>query len=65
MDNLQNDYSIIFSHVQKAYGSNVVINDLNLNIRKGERLILLGYNVPIVIDSLRESIESDMDMKRV
>lgn len=42
MDNLQNDYSIIFSHVQKAYGSNVVINDLNLNIRKGERLILLG-----------------------
>ena len=35
MDNLQNDYSIIFSHVQKAYGSNVVINDLNLNIRKG------------------------------
>ena len=41
MDNLQNDYSIIFSHVQKAYGSNVVINDLNLNIRKGERLILL------------------------
>jgi len=23
------------------------------------------YNVPIVIDSLRESIESDMDMKRV
>lgn len=42
MDNLQNDYSIIFSHVQKAYGSNVVINDLNLEIQKGERLILLG-----------------------
>lgn len=42
MDNLQNDYSIIFSHVQKAYGSNVVINDLNLEIKKGERLILLG-----------------------
>ena len=42
MDNLQNDYSIIFSHVQKAYGSNVVINDLNLEIQKGARLILLG-----------------------
>mgnify|MGYP000702582283 CR=1 FL=1 len=42
MDNLQNDYSIIFSHVQKAYGNNVVINDLNLEIQKGERLILLG-----------------------
>ena len=42
MDNLQNDYSIIFSHVQKAYGSNVVINDLNLEIQKCERLILLG-----------------------
>ena len=26
---------------------------------------LFMYNVPIVIDSLRESIESDMDMKRV
>ena len=25
----------------------------------------IPYNVPIVIDSLRESIESDMDMKRV
>ena len=42
MDNLQNDYSIIFSHVQKAYGNNIVINDLNLEIQKGERLILLG-----------------------
>ena len=42
MENLQNEYSIVFSNVQKAYGSNVVINDLNLNIRKGERLILLG-----------------------
>lgn len=42
MDNVVNDYSIIFSHVQKAYGKTVVINDLNLEIHKGERLILLG-----------------------
>ncbi len=42
MDNVQSDYSIIFSQVQKAYGKNVVINDLNLEIKKGERLILLG-----------------------
>ncbi|MDY4920623.1 MAG: ABC transporter ATP-binding protein [Phascolarctobacterium sp.] len=38
----ENEYSIIFSHVQKAYGKNVVIEDLNLEIKKGERLILLG-----------------------
>lgn len=36
------DYSIVFSGVQKAYGKNIVINDLNLEIAKGERLILLG-----------------------
>ena len=42
MENADNDYSIIFSHVKKAYGKTVVINDLNLEIRKGERLILLG-----------------------
>ena len=42
MDKKNNDYSIIFSQVQKAYGKNVVINDLNLEIEKGERLILLG-----------------------
>ena len=42
MDNTQNEYSIVFDKVQKAYGKNVVINDLNLAINKGERLILLG-----------------------
>ncbi len=42
MDNLVNDYSIICSHIQKAYGDSIVINDLNLEIKKGERLILLG-----------------------
>lgn len=42
MDNMQNAYSIEFKNVQKAYGKNIVINDLNLQIRKGERLILLG-----------------------
>ena len=34
--------SIVFSHVKKAYGKTVVIEDLNLEIREGERLILLG-----------------------
>ena len=34
--------SIVFSHVDKAYGSNLVVEDLNLEIKKGERLILLG-----------------------
>ena len=42
MENLQGEYSIVFNNVQKAYGKNIVINNLNLNIRKGERLILLG-----------------------
>ena len=36
--------------------------DKILDIREAPAL---NYNVPIVIDSLRESIESDMDMKRV
>ena len=42
METTQNTYSIEFKNVQKAYGKNVVINDLNLQIKKGERLILLG-----------------------
>lgn len=37
--------------------------DKILDIREAPALNI--YNVPIVIDSLRESIESDMDMKRV
>ena len=37
-----NEYSIIFSGVKKAYGKTVVIENLNLEIKKGERLILLG-----------------------
>lgn len=36
------EHSIVFSHVNKAYGKTVVVEDLNLEIRKGERLILLG-----------------------
>lgn len=40
---MSNEYSIIFSHVDKAYGKNPpVVKDLNLEIRKGERLVLLG-----------------------
>ena len=42
METTQNEYSIVFDNVQKAYGKNVVINDLTLKIKKGERLILLG-----------------------
>lgn len=34
--------SIVFTHVNKAYGNNLVVEDLNLEIRRGERLILLG-----------------------
>jgi sn-glycerol 3-phosphate transport system ATP-binding protein len=33
---------IIFDHVLKAYGKNVVVKGLNLNICEGERLVLLG-----------------------
>ncbi|MDO4920558.1 MAG: ABC transporter ATP-binding protein [Phascolarctobacterium sp.] len=44
MDNAvkDNEYSIIFSHVNKSYGKTEVIKDLNLEIKRGERLILLG-----------------------
>ena len=33
---------IVFEHVGKAYGKNVIVKDLNMEIREGERLILLG-----------------------
>lgn len=39
---LAQENSIVFKNVTKAYGKNVVIKDLNLEIKKGERLILLG-----------------------
>ena len=42
MENVNTENSIVFSHVDKAYGKNVVVKDLNLEIKKGERLILLG-----------------------
>ena len=35
-------YSIAFDHVEKAYQKTRVIEDLNLFIPEGERLILLG-----------------------
>ena len=35
--------NIVFEHVVKAYGKNVIVNDLNMEIREGERLILLGH----------------------
>lgn len=34
--------NIIFEHVVKAYDKNVIVKDLNLEIKEGERLILLG-----------------------
>ena len=34
--------NIVFDHVDKAYGKNVIVKDLNLEIKEGERLILLG-----------------------
>ena len=34
--------NIVFEHVVKAYGKNAIVNDLNMEIREGERLILLG-----------------------
>ena len=37
-----NESSIVFKHAKKAFGKTVVIKDLNLDIKKGERLILLG-----------------------
>ncbi len=33
---------IVFEHVKKSYGKTSVVKDLNLEIREGERLILLG-----------------------
>lgn len=34
--------NIVFKNVGKAYGKNVIVKDLNMEIREGERLILLG-----------------------
>ena len=34
--------NIVFDHVTKAYGKNVIVKDLSMEIREGERLILLG-----------------------
>ena len=34
--------NIVFDHVVKAYDSNVIVKDLSMEIREGERLILLG-----------------------
>ena len=34
--------NIVFDHVVKAYDNNVIVKDLNMEIREGERLILLG-----------------------
>ena len=33
--------NIVFDHVVKAYDNNVIVKDLNMEIREGERLILL------------------------
>ena len=33
--------NIVFDHVVKAYDKNIIGKDLNMEIREGERLILL------------------------
>lgn len=35
-------HGIVFEHVRKQYGTNMVVHDLNMKINKGERLVLLG-----------------------
>lgn len=34
--------NIVFKNVDKAYGKTIIVKDLNLEIKEGERLILLG-----------------------
>ena len=34
--------NIVFENVKKAYGKNVVVEDLCMEVKEGERLILLG-----------------------
>lgn len=34
--------NIVFDHVEKAFGKNVIVEDLSMEIKEGERLILLG-----------------------
>lgn len=34
--------NIVFENVEKSYGKNVIVKNLNLEIKEGERLILLG-----------------------
>lgn len=34
--------NIVFDHVTKAYDKNVIVKDLNMEIKEGERLVLLG-----------------------
>jgi ATP-binding cassette subfamily F protein 3 len=35
---------ITLSHIRKAYGPNVVYRDLNLTLRRGDRVALVGHN---------------------
>ena len=35
-------HNIVFENVVKAYGKNVIVKSLNMEIKEGERLILLG-----------------------
>lgn len=38
---------ITLSNVQKSYGSHQVLNDVSLNVRKGEIYGLIGKTVPV------------------
>lgn len=44
VDHAQNDRKVIVSYkdVKKAFGDNVVLNDLNLNVHEGEKVALIG-----------------------
>lgn len=35
-------HNIVFENVVKAYGKNIIVKSLNMEIKEGERLILLG-----------------------
>ncbi|GAK13425.1 ectoine/hydroxyectoine ABC transporter ATP-binding protein EhuA [Geomicrobium sp. JCM 19039] len=44
VDHAQNDRKVIvrYRDVKKAFGDNVVLNDLNLNVHEGEKVALIG-----------------------
>lgn len=39
---MNNDIIIRFEHISKTYGENIVLQDFNLDIRRGEFLTVIG-----------------------